>query len=197
MRYRLLSYIVSIMLSAMTMSSYAQSSGSEKQETEAAIRTMCQTMVERYPAATLQDLYKTCYQDFFGAEHMITDTAAVRQYLHSELAELPKEDGLPISEPTGYRHRFQRMNLRAVQEGTMTEEDLLRAFLEAGHTEPVGISWQDEWSRIERIALDVHPAWKNKSLQRDLNKAAQQKAAVRHSNAFRKAYKPHYRIIRK
>jgi hypothetical protein len=134
------------MLSAVTVSGYAQSSGFEKldtkekidpfvaslrQETEAAIRTMCQTMVERYPAATLQDLYKTCYQDFFGAEHLISDTAAVRQYLHSELAELPKEDVLPISEPTGYRHRFQRMNLRAVQEGTMSEEDLLRAFLEA------------------------------------------------------------------
>ena len=31
------------------------------------VRAMCEQTVKAYPAATLQDVYKTCYQDFFGA----------------------------------------------------------------------------------------------------------------------------------
>jgi hypothetical protein len=37
---------------------------------EDSVRALCGYMVSTYPEATLQDVYKTCYQDFFGAEHL-------------------------------------------------------------------------------------------------------------------------------
>ena len=54
---------------------------------DSAIRQMCQYIHTQYPLATLQDIYKTCYQDFFGAEHLMNDTAAARYYINYELEQ--------------------------------------------------------------------------------------------------------------
>lgn len=165
-----------------------------------AVRDICELMLIQYPEANLQDVYKTCYQDFFGAEHMMQDTAAARQYLRFELDQMAREQkgkGMPFSEPTGFRHRFVRINLELVRNGTMTEEQLLQRFIDAaGNNNALHDHWEEEWAQIERIALEVHPAWKDEELQATLRLAAYNKQAVRHSENFRNKYKPHYRIIR-
>ena len=166
---------------------------------EESVRTLCEYMVRTYPQATLQDVYKTCYQDFFGAEHLMQDTAAARKYLQYELNELRNEGVnelvMPLREPTGFRHRFERISLSLVLNGEMSEEELLQLFIEAAGDERM-TGWADEWSEIERIALQVQPAWKNEELQAVLHEAAANNQAVRHSETFRNTYKPHYRIIR-
>ena len=57
-----------------------------------AIRRMCEDIHTQYPMATLQDIYKTCYQDYFGAEHLVSDTASARLYLQRELDECRDTD---------------------------------------------------------------------------------------------------------
>ena len=164
-----------------------------------AIRQMCRDIHTRYPVATLQDIYKTCYQDYFGAEHLINDTASARQYLHRELEDCRNIDMslMPKREPTGFRHRFIRVNLSCVVYGELEEKQLLASFLEAaGKDNAFGNGWDEEWARIESIALQVCPAWADQALQAELQEAAQNKQAVRHSEAFRQTYHPHYRIVR-
>lgn len=168
----------------------------------AAVQQFCEDMVSRYPAATLQDVYKSCYQDFFGAEHMVRDTAAARRYLRYELEQMVQESSskaMLLREPTGFRHRFVRINLQTVLNGQMTEDELLQRFLEAANGTKDDVryanEWVDEWAEIERIALDVHPEWKDAALQEALREAAAKKAAVHHSESYRFTYKPHYRII--
>ena len=169
----------------------------QPQVQEDAVRELCEYMVRTYPQATLQDVYKTCYQDFFGAEHMISDTASVRAYLKYELEQMTNDEVvMPSMEPTGFRHRFVRMNLQQVMHGQMTEDELFNAFLEAANeSTPVHDHWADEWAQIETIALQVQPAWQNEELQTLLHQAARNQQAVHHSAAFREAYHPHYRII--
>lgn len=168
----------------------------------AAVQQFCEDMVSRYPAATLQDVYKSCYQDFFGAEHMVRDTAAARRYLRYELEQMAQESSskaMLLREPTGFRHRFVRINLQTVLNGQMTEDELLQRFLEAANGTKDDVryanEWVDEWAEIERIALDVHPEWKDAALQEALREAAAKKTAVHHSESYRFTYKPHYRII--
>ena len=164
------------------------------------VRTLCEYMVTTYPQATLQDLYKTCYQDFFGPGHMVTDSLSALQYIHYEVEELrlaTHDSGLPKDEPTGFRHRFLRLDLRRVALGEMSEEELLRQFMEAANTAtPVHDNWADEWTQIEAIALQVHPEWRNEDLQTALHEAAQTNRAVHQSEAYRNAYQPHYRLVR-
>ena len=170
----------------------------ENQENKA-IRTMCQDIHNRYPLATLQDIYKTCYQDFFGAEHLMNDTAAARQYIHYELEQCRDTDLslMPDYEPTGFRHRFVRVNFSNLVEGQLTEEQLVMMFIDAAaHDNAFGSDWPSEWRLIEQIALGVNPEWAAASLQAELTEAAENNYAVHHSEAFRNAYNPHYRIVR-
>lgn len=165
---------------------------------EKAIRTMCMEIAEHYPQATLQDLYKTCFQDFFGAEHLLLDTAAAHNYLLTEIAACKDEELSAMSsyEPTGFRHRFVRINLSEVLSGAMSEDELFARFVEAaGTNNTYSDNWPAEWQQIEKIALEVHPEWQDSTLQAELRHAASIPCAVRHSEAFRQAYNPHYRII--
>ena len=164
-----------------------------------AIRRMCDDIHRQYPRADLQDIYKTCYQDYFGSQHLLNDTAAARYYLEKELAECRGIDlsAMPRKEATGFRHRFIRINLACVIDGEITEEQLLSMFVKAAAQDNVfGDGWADEWQRIERIALQVNPSWTDAELQANLQEAARNNRAVVHSEAFRKAYTPHYRIVR-
>lgn len=171
---------------------------SQKPSEEQAIRSMCTEMLQRYPQATLQDVYKTCFQDFFGAEHLLNDTASAHRYLSAEI-ETSRDQNLtamPLYEPTGFRHRFTRVNLSLVHSGDMSEDELFARFLEAaGTNNRYSDNWADEWKRIETIVLEMHPAWKDTVLQAELHYAASIPCAVRHSDPFRRAYNPHYRII--
>ena len=170
----------------------------QKPTEEQAIRTMCEEIVQRYPQATLQDVYKTCFQDFFGAEHLLSDTTAAHQYLKAEIEATQAQDlsAMPVYEPTGFRHRFMRVNLSLVHSGEMSEDELFARFAEAaGTNNAFSDNWEKEWETIEKIALGVQPAWADSALQAELRYAASVQSAVRHSEAFRQAYHPHYRII--
>ena len=164
-----------------------------------AIRQMCEEIHAQYPSATLQDVYKTCYQDYFGAEHLMSDTAAARMYLHEELEEFGNTDmsAMPKEEPTGFRHRFTRVNLSNIVEGELSEDQLLAMFIDAaGKDNAYGDDWEGEWKKIVKTALQVNPDWFDTDLQTELQEAARTNQPVRHSEAFRKAYNPHYRIVK-
>lgn len=170
----------------------------KKPNEEAAIRSMCEEIAKNYPQATLQDVYKTCFQDFFGAEHLLSDTAAAHQYLKAEIEATQAQDlsAMPVYEPTGFRHRFMRVNLSLVHSGEMSEDELFARFAEAaGTNNAFSDKWEEEWEKIEKIALEVQPVWADSTLQTELRYAASVQSAVRHSEAFRQAYHPHYRII--
>lgn len=168
-------------------------------KTERDIRVMCQYIHNQYPKATLQDVYKTCYQDFFGAEHLMNDTATARKYIHYELEQCQNVDLslMPKREPTGFRHRFVRINFSNLIDGEITEEQLVMMFINAaGKDNAYSSDWLLEWKLIEKIAIETVPEWKDMELQSELIEAADGNHAVRHSEAFRSNYNPHYRIVR-
>ena len=83
-----------------------------------------------FPQSNLQDIYKSFYQSTFGAEHMITDTASVRAYLHDEIAAARVDTvANPYFEPAGANGEYVRVYLRCITEGHITEQQLLDAFL--------------------------------------------------------------------
>ncbi len=130
----------------------------------------------------------------------MTDTAAARMYLHTELEEWYGTDmsAMPKEEPTGFRHRFVRVNLSEIYDGELTEDQLLAMFIEAaGKDNAFSNNWAAEWDMIVKVALKVNPKWSDPELQSELEEAARTNHAVRHSDAFRNAYNPHYRIVKR
>lgn len=152
-----------------------------------------------YPEARLQDIYKAFFQAEFGAEHIVADTASAGRYLDREL-EIPDHSDV-FFEPIGADSTYYRVHLRTVQDGYITRNRLFRAFIGgvSAVEDPQIARWKERWPVIEKIisgmGLDL-PGYDEDSAMID-SVLASGSYAVHHSEAFGKAYAPHYRIIRR
>ena len=161
-----------------------------------AIREAIEKQMATYPESTLQDVYKSFYQNRFGPGHMISDTASARSYLMRELSEVSDASAV-YYEPTGSEGRFIRVYLSAVADSLITAEQLLDAFIQSTNkVQEPQTEWATEWEDIvgviRKYDLKVNDF---EVLQPVLSEAAQNHQAVHHSQAYREAYHPHYRIV--
>ena len=164
------------------------------------VRQALDKQLATYPESTLQDVYKTFYQDRFGSGHMIADIASAREYLAWETAEASSDTiQNPYYEPTGAQGRYVRVYLRCVNEGLISEDDLFDAFLRsAKQADSTTDSWEQEWnSLLDELGPEQVAGLDRDSVLEELALAAATDHAVRHSNAYRQAYHPHYRIVEK
>lgn len=168
------------------------------QETE----TFVTALLNQYPQARLLDVYKSCFQDYMGAEHLVGDTASVRAYLEQELATTEASALQPWQyEPCGVGGNYVRVSLRAVLEGKITADELMEAFIASANTSPRPSvsSWAERWheivAAIEQMGITL-PYYEQDKLFID-EVLAQGKYAISHSPEYRTAYAPHYRIVRR
>lgn len=171
----------------------------QQDTTRQQIHDMVEQIHLTYPAATLQDVYKTCYQDYWGAEHIAPDSLVAAGYLEYELETMQGDTmHMPKVEPCGWRHRYERLSLQMITDGEVSKEELLSRFLHAASETPEADGeWEEEWRLIDSIAIAVVPEWQDSTLRADLMEAAQLNAAIHHSSAFRETYHPHYRIAKR
>ncbi|MBQ6770101.1 MAG: hypothetical protein IJP44_03880 [Bacteroidales bacterium] len=160
------------------------------------IHVAIERQLETYPKSTLQDVYKSFYQEHFGPEHMISDTASVRQYLDYELAQMTEKASVYF-EPTGSEGAYVRVSLSAVADSLITAEQLLDAFIRSANARPKpSTDWATKWetiiSVIEKEDIEIEGFEADKPL---LMEAARNHQAVHHSRIYNETYHPHYRIV--
>ena len=164
------------------------------------VRQSIHTQLETYPASTLQDIYKNLFQDRFGPEHIISDTASARLYLEQELASFETSNSVEI-EYLGLNHNYVRINLMAVKQGEISQEKLLSAFCRSAKkiTSDDIEEWRTEWTKIiniiEQMELNISDFDADK--QKIDSLLSQGKYAMHHSATFRENYQPHYRIVKR
>ena len=158
-------------------------------------------LLEQYPEARLLDIYKSSFQDYMGAEHLVSDAASARGYLEQELATTSVAELMPwYSEPCGVEGQYVRVSLRAVHEGLISGEKLLDAFISSANVERPSVeSWRERWQQMIDVIdhMDLKLAHYQEDKQFIENVLAQGKYAISHSPEYRDAYKPHYRIVRR
>lgn len=161
-----------------------------------ALRQAIERQLATYPKSQLQDIYKAFYQEHFGAEHMITDKEAARNYLDQELATMQdKRDGIYV-EPIGMSGDYVRVYLIAVSHKILSSSQLLQAFIEsAGEHKSPTISWATKWQAIVEVVDEVSPGLGSDDERAMLLQASLNNQAVHHSQAYNAAYHPHYRIV--
>ena len=133
-----------------------------------------------------QDYGKLAFQSEFGPEHLVTDAESVLRYLEREWGELPED--CPAIPPEDIGNGLCRFHLSAC-----TKEQLPRL------AELFCCSAQEH--KGTRAGLD-----KRLACVRELEIPGMEEwlaryeeagcPAVRHSQTFRDAYGPHYRVIR-
>ena len=160
---------------------------------------VCRQMQE-YPKLRLLDIYKSCFQDYMGAEHLVRDRQMVKDYLDEELSTT-SIDKLQAwyYEPCGTDSCYYRVSIKGIKEGIFTEDLLLDAFVRSANTEkrPSVDSWSDRWHKmvaaIDEMGLNL-PNYEDDKHFID-SVLAEGKYAISHSKEYRDAYHPHYRIV--
>lgn len=161
-----------------------------------AMRSAIERQLATYPESTLQDIYKSFYQEHFGPGHIISDMASARRYLMRELSEMGKTQS-PYFEPTGSQGDYVRVYLSAISDSLITAEQLLDAFVRSANSrqEPT-VSWMEKWETI--VSIIQANKIELEGFETDLpllTEAARNNQAVHHSRRYNEAYHPHYRIV--
>ena len=156
--------------------------------------------METYPELRLLDIYKSCFQDYMGAEHLVSDSERVKAYLDEELETTTLDDLLPwYYELCGIDSNYYRVSIRAIKEDIITEELLLDAFVRSANSveRPSVESWRDRWhviiGTIDQMQLDLPHYEEDKQFIDSILTVG--KYAISDSPEYRETYHPHYRIV--
>ena len=156
-------------------------------------RALLTSHYHAYPALQAEDIFKFLFHSAFGCDHLVSDEQAALRYIQSEYASLPAS-APAYTEPLD--GAYSRVHLGVLQEGlrpgTLARLFFLSAKPEPGGKESLAQKLALVQDMIERGELPIDPtdfaqkldAWR-----------AQGFPAVHHSEIFRKAYHPAYRVI--
>ena len=89
-----------ILLSFFLLLSVAVSA-QENGEDQFSIEGFVNRQMQIYPKSRLLDIYKSCFQDYMGAEHLVSDKQMVKAYLDEELNTTSLDDLMPW-----YQHTY-------------------------------------------------------------------------------------------
>ena len=166
------------------------------QDVEGFINRQLQT----YPKSRLLDIYKSCFQDYMGAEHLVSDRQRVKAYLDEELNTISLDDLMPwYYEPCGIDSSYYRVSIRAIKESLVSEDLMLNAFIRSANSEkrPSVELWSERWHKIigtiDQMKLDMPNYQEDKQFIDSVLSVG--KYAISHSPDYREAYHPHYRIV--
>ena len=187
------------------------------------IESFVLNQMQSYPKSRLLDIYKSCFQDYMGAEHLVSDRQMVKAYLDEELNTTSLDDLMPwYYEPCGIDSCYYRVSLRVIKEGHITGDFLLDAFIRSANgrscescqarsndrvmtdeeetnskQRPSVESWSDRWhiivDTIDRMKLDLPKYQEDVQFIDSILSVG--KYAISHSPEYREAYHPHYRIV--
>ena len=161
------------------------------------IRKLIKSEFELHPKAQLIDYYKLFFQGTFGPGHIISSRSSARKFLENELEESSVFEEIDYQN-ISYINEFYRVNLNVINKGMISFDDFVDAFLKSAKIEKE-IShkgWLVDWENIEQqILLMKIPIENIEKQSTELWEIITNEQLISHSNIYRSAYSPHYRLI--
>ena len=167
-------------------------------KTRAFLKAHC----ERYPELALQDLRKALFQSACGCEHLVGDAAAAADFIRQEAETAPAAENLlhnapemavePLDGP------FCRIHLSALRSG-LTTGTLAKIFALSAEPVPGGReTLAEKLTALWAAAADAQIPFSAADTAAEID--AWERAgypACRHSEKFRTAYRPAYRVCKR
>ena len=150
------------------------------------VKGFVKKQLQTYPQLRLLDLYKSCFQDYLGAEHLVSDRQRVKAYLDDELNTTSIDDLMPWNyEPCGIDSNYYRVSIRAIKEDVISENMLLDAFIRSANSSkrPTVESWRDRWQvilgAIDQMQLSIPHYQKDKAFSTVSSPSANMPSVIR------------------
>ncbi len=150
---------------------------------------------KKYPKLRLQDLFKYMFQSAFGCEHLISSPEAAKEYIRKEAEQCASAAEAYAESLDG---DYCRVHLGYIREGLHPGTLAKLFFLSAGHVEDGRERLEEKIAALVEaveegllpfsmeVVTDAVEKWREAGYP-----------ACHHSEAFRVAYAPAYRLMRK
>ena len=157
------------------------------------LRAILIAHTKRYPLMQPTDAVKLIYQNEFGGGHLIRDEQACLNYLRREYTSVAKDPTVPLYEDIG--NGIIRVNLAAVKPEDL--EQLGRAFIDSAAKHKGTMDrFLNKLEVLRKLTAEGVFAFDTNALSAYLYEyKAAGYPSVSHSEQYRQAYKPSYRII--
>ena len=158
------------------------------------LKQILRAHAKRYPQMQPTDAVKLIYQNEFGGGHLIRDEESCLRYLRSEYASIEKDPHMPLRESIG--NGISRVNLAPLEESDLEQLgcDFIRsAASHRGNPE----SFLEKLSVLNELVSQGVFSFSAGELDAYLEAYARAGyPAVSHSEIYRSAYHPAYRIVK-
>lgn len=157
------------------------------------LRAILIAHAKRYPLMQPTDAVKLIYQNEFGGGHLIGDEQACLNYLRQEYASVAKDPTVPLYEDIG--NGIVRVNLAAVKPEDL--EQLGQDFIASAAKHKGTLDgFLNKLEVLRKLTAEGVFTFDTNALSAYLSEyKATGYPAVSHSEQYRQAYKPAYRII--
>lgn len=153
--------------------------------------------LKRYPSMQLDDIYKLLHQAALGSGHAVQDEQLARQRLLEESRALTAGPDEPVADVISPDGRFARIHLRAYGHAGHDLEALADAFLQTARNYRGS---QEKLSKFcgclgDLASTGAIPFEREKVIGyfQSIERAGY--PVVHHSQAYRDAYRPAYRVV--
>ncbi len=146
----------------------------------------------------VQDAYKLIYQGAMGPEHMVATRQEFSRRLEAEFAAISAQPGGPMFDPIRADQALFRVNLRPYKAQHADTNALLSCLLQTSRLYPGDMAeLQKNWAGFiqlcERSELRIFPLPDVLQLNHRLEQ--EDFPPIHHSEAYRQAYQPAYRLV--
>jgi hypothetical protein len=153
--------------------------------------------LQRYPRMELVDVYKLLHQSAMGPGHAIDDPADARAKLVAEVANLGEGPEDPIADPISPDGKMARVHLRPYFAAGHTANVLVDAFVQTGRTYPAAPEKLEKFCAcLGDLAAAGGIPFSRDEVERYIQSiSGRAYPVVHHSDAYRAAYRPAYRVV--
>jgi len=147
----------------------------------------------------VQDAYKLIYQCVFGVAHILDNQEMAKKYLESEIESIIASDKIDLIENISLSGEIVRLNLQPYKFQSGDTELLFQAMLRSAQ-EICGSQKEflKLWNVFKQAVLDNKLNFSLEELKKfDTKVKSQNYPAMHHSENYRVANKPAYRVLRK
>ena len=152
------------------------------------MKNIIRAQKKRRPLMTEEDIVKLAFQGMLGVGHLVASEERALERLHAEMEGLEPDETEPLTERTS--PEWFRLNLRAAKAKGIREADIAHMLCQSAKKKPLNFTRQNVYNFC--VKLDGS----------DRMKAAAQKVLDEnwlpsHSEQYREAYHPSYRVLHK
>ena len=168
----------------------------------------------RYPELQIRDILKFLHQSSFGCEHLLSDPSAAVDYIRREAescCQYKSAENRGCHQEDAQCHRchqeaavemldgeYCRVHLEYLKKGLSAETFGKLFFLSAQHQEDGREMLEEKLAVLTELVQEKILPFETEDVERAVEKwRSEDYAACHHSEEFRTAYHPAYRVIRK